>query len=166
MNDRVLGPCLTQFNFARARHAPEDPRMNGFVDALDEINALADRSPGFIWRLQTSTGHALDIRPFADDALKLITLSTWSDVESLRRFVYRGAHGGFVARRDTWFEVPDSPYLVLWWHDGADPPTVEEGLDRLKRLRLRGPTPQAFDMSNIYQPDGTAFRSERQGAKS
>jgi hypothetical protein len=164
MTGDATGPHLAQFNFARARHQPDDSRMAGFVDALDEINHLADRSPGFIWRLQTGTGHALEIRPFADDNLKLVTLSTWRDIESLRRFVYRGAHAGFLGRRSEWFEEPQGAYLVMWWRDERAPPTVEEGLERLERLQRDGPTPEAFDMSTAYRPDGTRFvRPEQQG---
>jgi hypothetical protein len=49
---------LAQVNIARMLAPLEDPLMTGFVTRLDELNALADRSPGFVWRLQTEAGNA------------------------------------------------------------------------------------------------------------
>jgi hypothetical protein len=54
---------IAQINVARMRGALEDPVMRGFVARLDEINALADGSPGFVWRLQTDPGNATSLRP-------------------------------------------------------------------------------------------------------
>ena len=54
---------LAQVNIARMRGALDDPVMRGFVARLDEINALADASPGFVWRLQTPEGNATYLRP-------------------------------------------------------------------------------------------------------
>ena len=88
--------------------------MSGFVSRLDEINALADESPGFVWRLQTDDGDATAIRVF-DDPLMLVNLSVWRDPDSLKQFVYRSAHVEPLRRRARWFVKPDSPHLVLWW---------------------------------------------------
>ena len=43
--------------------------MAGFVARLDEINALADAAPGFVWRLQTAGGDATSIQAFDDPKL-------------------------------------------------------------------------------------------------
>ena len=81
--------------------APLDsPVMEGFVTRLEEINALADHSPGFVWRLQTPEGDATYLRPYADDRI-LVNLSVWQTVESLKHYVYGTAHAesfGVVAR--------------------------------------------------------------------
>ncbi|MEO1028546.1 MAG: DUF3291 domain-containing protein [Pseudomonadota bacterium] len=143
-------PHLAQFNFARARFDPNDVRMQGFTSALDMINGMADSAPGFIWRLKTEQGHSIDVRPFPDDPLKLITLSTWTDIPSLQSFVYRSHHASFLKRRDEWFEHIDGQFLVLWWRVSDQPPSVAEGMDRLDYLRQRGPSPRAFDFSNTF----------------
>jgi hypothetical protein len=145
---------LVQFNFARARVEPDSICMKEFVDALDEINQLAERSPGFVWRLKTKAGHSIDVRPFSDDHLKLITLSVWRDIESLRQFVYRGKHLTFLRRREMWFEAPREPYLLLWWTAPNHVPTVAEGIDRLSHLARFGPCPYAFDFRTLFNRDG------------
>ena len=39
-----------------------DSEIMGFVAKLDEINALAEATPGFVWRLKTEDGDATAIR--------------------------------------------------------------------------------------------------------
>ena len=46
---------LAQVNVGRLRAPTESPEIAEFVAALDRINALADRSPGFRWRLSADT---------------------------------------------------------------------------------------------------------------
>lgn len=157
MSAPAAPPELAQFNYARARFEPDDPRMAGFIEGLERINSLADVSPGFLWRLQTEHGHSIDIRPFPDSR-KLITLSTWASIEALRSFVYRGAHAGYLARRSEWFEEDQGVYLVLWWRLAGTPPTIAEGMERLERLRGDGPGPFAFDMRNLHEPDGSRIQ--------
>ena len=88
---------LAQFNVSRCRWPLDDPRMAGFVDFLDEINGLGDRTPGFVWRLQDDSGTATSIRPY-DDPEIIINLTVWS-LEPLREFAYRSAHGEHFRRR-------------------------------------------------------------------
>jgi len=57
---------VAQINIGRIKAALDDPLMAGFVARLDEINALADRIPGFVWRLQTPKGNATYLRPYDD----------------------------------------------------------------------------------------------------
>ncbi len=40
--------------------------MDGFNALLDPVNAIADASPGLIWRLQTEPGNATSLRIFGD----------------------------------------------------------------------------------------------------
>ena len=61
---------FAQINMARAHALLTDPLLADFVAPLDEINALADQSPGFVWRLQDETGNATDIQ--VEDAPHLI----------------------------------------------------------------------------------------------
>lgn len=52
---------IAQMNVATALYPLDDDRMSGFMNRLDTVNALADRSPGFVWRLQSESGNATDI---------------------------------------------------------------------------------------------------------
>jgi hypothetical protein len=79
---------LAQINIANAKASMESPVMSGFVKRLDEINALADSSPGFVWRLQTEDGDSTSIQAFDDPSL-LINMSVWDNIESLKLFVYK-----------------------------------------------------------------------------
>lgn len=134
---------IAQLNVATFLHDPEDPRLADFMDALDPINALADRSPGFVWRLQTDSGNATDVQ-VGDDPRLIVNMSVWESVEALFDFVYRTAHTGVMTRRREWFERPAEAYQVLWWVRAGHIPPVEEGVARLERLRREGPTAAAF----------------------
>src|SRR5438270_13960757 len=96
---------IAQVNIGRVRAPVEDPLMAGFVTRLDEINALAERSPGFVWRLQTSVGNSTYFRRYPVDKRLLINLSVWGDIETLRHDVYKTAHAGLLRQRDAWFEM-------------------------------------------------------------
>lgn len=94
---------IAQVNIALMKAPLEDPLMEEFVASLDEINALADSSPGFIWRLQTTQGNATDLRPYGDDRI-LFNLSVWESLEPLQTYVYKSAHGEVMRKRRQWFE--------------------------------------------------------------
>jgi heme-degrading monooxygenase HmoA len=142
---------LAQFNVATIRYELDDLRMAGFVAALAPINALADRSQGFVWRLHDDTGNSTGIRPYPDKR-SLVTLSVWENLEFFREFAYAGAHASTMAKRREWFEEIQKPYLVLWWIPRGCIPTVEEGVRRLELLRSGGPTPDAFSLAHSF-PD-------------
>ncbi len=145
---------LAQLNVGRMLAPIESPEIAGFVAQLEPINRLADASPGFIWRLQSDTGNATDIRPTEDD-LFLINMSVWSSIEALRAFTYSTAHVEVLRQRREWFERLATAHLVLWWVPVGHRPTVEEALDRLERLRRDGPTPAAFTFRTPFEPDAS-----------
>ncbi|MFC3226896.1 DUF3291 domain-containing protein [Marinibaculum pumilum] len=146
---------IAQLNVGHVLYPVEDPRMAGFTDRLDEINALADAAPGFVWRLQSDSGNATDIL-VSDDPSFLVNMSVWENVEDLFRFVYRTAHQGVMAGRRQWFARPDGPYQVLWWVPAGHRPTAEEALERLKLLEREGPSPFAFTFKKAFPPPGEA----------
>lgn len=135
--------ALAQFNVARIRHALDDARMAGFVEALEPINRLSDAAPGFVWRLKDASGNSTGVRPYPDARI-LVTLSLWRDLVSFEAFVYSGAHALVFARRHEWFEPMHEPALVLWWQPAGAIPAVEEAVRRLELLRARGPSAAAF----------------------
>lgn len=145
---------LAQVNVGKILAPLEDPIMDGFRTRLDPINALADRSPGFVWRLQTEEGNAMDVRAFDDD-LMAINLSVWADLDALKQFVYRTEHVELLRARKQWFLPSDGPILALWWVRAGHIPNVEEALERLDHLRDHGPTPHAFSFRSPFPaPDG------------
>ena len=149
---------LAQLNLGRLRAPVDDPAIADFADGLDPINALADATPGFVWRLQTEEGNATAIRPFPDDELMAINMSVWESMEVLADYVYRSAHTAFLRRRGEWFERLGDAYLVLWWIPAGTVPTVDEALARLDHLRTFGPTPDAFTFHQPFpHPDGPAI---------
>ena len=153
---------LAQANIGRFRAPIESDVMEGFRKQLDPVNALADRSPGFIWRLQTEDGNATAIRPYAGDDLMAINLSVWESLESLQHFVYNTSHVDTLRARKQWFEPIEGPILVLWWVLAGHIPSVTEAQERLAFLKEHGPTPHAFTFRTPFSvPDDVA--AERDG---
>src|SRR5918992_2595191 len=145
---------LAQLNIGRLRAPIFDPALADFVANLDPINALADATPGFVWRLQTEEGNATAIRPFADDELMAINMSVWESMEALADYVYRSAHTAFLRRRSEWFERLRDVYVVLWWIPAGTLPAVDEAVARLDHLRTYGPTPEAFTFRQPFPHPG------------
>jgi hypothetical protein len=142
---------LADFNIARLRAPIDDPAIAGFRDALEGINALADESPGFVWRLQDEHGDATSFNPYGDE-LVIVNLAVWDSVEALAAFTYKSRHVEFLRRRREWFEAPGEPILCLWWIDDGTRPTVEDGVERLEHLRANGPTAHSFTFRNRFDP--------------
>jgi hypothetical protein len=134
---------LAQVNIGRLLAPVDSPLIADFMAALDPINALADTSPGFIWRLQTTEGNATSLHSF-DDELIISNMSVWASIEALRAFKYTSAHTGVMRRRREWFEAYETAYMALWWIPAGHRPTIEEAKERLAALDRDGPTPFAF----------------------
>ena len=143
---------LAQFNIGIIRGPIDGPVMADFVANLDRINALAESTPGFVWRLQTDEGNATAIRPYPENENMAVNLSVWKDVESLSAYVYRSAHVEIMRRRREWFEKMDQAFLVLWWVPKGHRPTVEEAKARLEILRRKGPSAEAFTFRQGFPP--------------
>jgi hypothetical protein len=142
---------LADFNVARLRAPIDDPMIDEFRDNLELVNALADRSPGFVWRLQDDHGDATGFDPYGD-GLTIVNLAVWESVEALHDFTYRSEHKDFLRRRREWFEAPTEAILALWWIPEGTLPTVAESVERLAHLRAHGPTPHAFDFRTRFDP--------------
>jgi Domain of unknown function (DUF3291) len=144
---------LAQVNVGRLIAAMPDPRVVPFFEALDRVNAIADASPGFIWRLQDESGNATGIS-YSPDPLLAINMSVWVDAESLFDFVYRSAHTPEMARRREYFDRYDGAYQALWWIRAGTIPTVNDALSRLWMLDRFGPSEHAFTFKTRFpSPD-------------
>lgn len=149
---------LAQVNIGRMKAPLESPTMEGFVARLDEINALADRSPGFVWRLQTTEGNATYLRPYDDDRI-LFNMSVWETIDALRDYVYKSAHVELLRQRQEWFAAFGGMYLALWWVPAGHRPSVDEAKKRLAHLAANGPTPFAFTFREPFPPDEAVLQA-------
>lgn len=141
---------LAQLNIASMKEPLESPGMADFVANLERINALAEASPGFVWRLQDEAGDATALRPFGEEVL--VNLSLWRDVEALKGYVYKSAHAEILKRRNEWFTRMGEAHMVLWWVPAGHLPSVGEAAERLRLLRELGPTAQAFSFRQAFAP--------------
>lgn len=138
------GHYLAELNVGRMRYDLDDPRMAGFENNLDLVNAVADRSEGFVWRYVDESGNATCTRPYADPRI-IVNFSVWENLAALERFVWQTVHKRFYGRRPHWFEHLEGPSMVLWWVPSGHRPSVEEAVARLAHLEQHGPSDYAFD---------------------
>ena len=143
---------LAQMNVARMRGPLDSPVMASFVARVDELNDLADRSPGFVWRLKSSEGGAALALPY-DDPMVIVNFSVWESVETLKDYAYKTVHVEAYRRRRDWFEQFDGAYSVLWWIPAGYIPTIEEAKQRLTHLQTHGPSAHAFGFKSVQAPD-------------
>jgi hypothetical protein len=142
---------LAQVNIGRILAPIESPIMADFVNNLDEINALAESSPGFIWRLKDDANNATSIHVF-DDQRILINMSVWETADDLYQFTYKTVHTEYLKRRKEWFEKMDQVYYALWYVPVGHLPTPEEAKHRLEYLQAHGETPYAFTFRKQFEP--------------
>jgi hypothetical protein len=174
---------LAQMNYARLLAPMDDDQMKEFAEAMGPINQLAKSTPGFVWSYDAANAAAAatdddeddtndDIRDtvqmLREDPLLQPQLSLWTNMNSLRHFVFKSGHAMYYKRKKEWFSPPTpetTPYSVCWWYDlrnsGTNknstdgntnhslfhPPTLKEAFDRCDYLRIHGPTEYAFDFA-------------------
>jgi len=143
---------IAQVNIGRIKAPIDDPLMAGFTGRLNEINALADGSPGFVWRLQTDEGNATYLRPYADDRI-LLNMSVWETIEELKHYVYRTAHAELLRQRQAWFDKFAGAYTALWWVPEGHRPGIDEAKKRIAYIDAHGPTQFAFTFKKTFDPD-------------
>jgi hypothetical protein len=147
---------LAQINIGKMVAPQGDPRVQPFFDALDRVNALAEESSGFVWRLVGEGNSATDIQPTVDPLL-LLNMSVWEDADSLFQFVYRSAHTEVMIRRREFFERFEGAFQALWWIQAGTVPTINDGLSRLWHIDRFGPTAHAFTFKKRFPPPGEIY---------
>ena len=145
---------LAQVNIGRLTAPLDSEQLRDFTEGLDPVNAVADASDGFVWRLKDDSGDATEFRIFGDEWL-LVNMSVWRDTNALTAFMYQGRHRELLARRREFFQRLDEAVTALWWVPAGHRPTVEEAEERLVHLRTHGPTPYAFNLRTSF-PAGDA----------
>ena len=145
---------LAQINIATAKAPLDSPVMKGFVDQLDAINTLADRSPGFVWRLQTDDGDATALQVFDDERI-IVNISVWESLDALKTYVYSGDHLTVLKNKKNWFAKMDGPSLALWWIPEGHIPSIADAKAVLETLKTKGPSPEAFTFANPFPAPST-----------
>jgi hypothetical protein len=156
---------IAQLNVGKTHYPVEHPKMVGFTGRLAEINALAERTPGYVWRLQGDSGDATGIHVF-DDPLIIVNLTVWESIEELYEFSYHTDHAEVFRLRRAWFEPWPGPHLVLWWLPAGSTPTLAEALARLERLAAEGPSPEAFTLRVRFPPPAEAGAGKEDALRS
>jgi len=151
----MAGFEIAQLNVGRAVGAMDGAEMADFVARLDEINALAEASPGFVWRLQGDNGNATALH-YTDDPRFIVNLSVWRSIDELWAFAYASTHKELFRRRFDWFERSETPTMVLWWQPAGTIPDIHDALARLRTLTDHGPTPDAFTFKQRFPPPDEA----------
>lgn len=142
---------LAQLNIARAMDDLDSPRLADFMNALGQVNTVAERSPGFVWRLKDEGGNATGIK-VTDNPRLIVNLSVWEAPEHLEHFVWNTIHKRVYEKKAIWFETPAKAHFVMWWIPVGHRPTIDEALARLEHLQANGATERAFgweSLSNI-----------------
>lgn len=141
---------LAELNIGKFKFPTNDPRMAEFMDNLDRVNAIAERSPGFVWRLKGDNNNATEFR-IADNTA--VNLSVWKDVKSLEDYVFKTVHVQFYKKREAWFDLMDKPHMVFWWVEQGYLPTLEEGEAHLKHYEENGASDFAFGWAEVMDAE-------------
>ena len=137
---------LAELNIGKFSYPTSDPRMAGFMDNLDRVNAIAERSQGFVWRLKGDNNNATSFRVGDDMA---VNLSVWADAKSLEDYVFKTVHVQFYRKKAEWFDLMEKPHMVMWWVPVGHRPTLEEAYARLTKYQAEGASEEAFGWQEI-----------------
>jgi hypothetical protein len=144
---------LAQLNIGRLVAEPGDPKVAAFMAALDRVNGLGKRMPGFVWMMEGSgePGTGNTEAKIGGDPRFVSNLTVWESVEALEAFVWQTVHRQFYARRAEWFEVLGAQHFVMWWVPEGHRPSLDEALARLDHLKSQGDSDHAFGWSHLEQ---------------
>ena len=146
---------LAEFNVSRLLAPLDSPQLREFVAFLGPVNAFAEQSPGFVWRLTAPDGQSSSYLPSPfTDPMMITNLTVWTDIDALRGFTFQTVHKYFLQSRRSWFERLASRGLVLWWLPAGHDPTLDEAMARLNLLEELGPTKEAFTFQDAFDSAG------------
>ncbi len=141
---------VAQFNWGVLVDDWDTPTIADFQNNLDRVNALAARSPGYVWHMQSDDMEASQMDPdgpFGGNPRVASTLSVWENCAALDHFVHKTLHNTFLKRGAEWFEKPQGPRHVIWPIEVGTKPTLTQAVERLKKLGDNGPSSEAFDFN-------------------
>jgi hypothetical protein len=152
---------LAQVNIGRVLGGTNDPRMADFYNNLARVNALAERMPGFVWRLKDDSGDSAMALHWPGDPTMAVNMSVWEDDTALGKFVFQTVHRNIYARKDEFFETPEQLTVAMWWVEDGHIPTLEEAKERLDHLNAHGPSDFAFGWADL--PSARLWQEKRCG---
>lgn len=142
---------IAEINIARMKGVDiNDPMMKEFVDNLDSVNAIAEKTAGFIWRLKDDNNNATSLNPYNDEQI-IINVSVWETIESLQEFMYKTFHNEFLKRRKEWFHSFGKAHTAMWWITAGEYPSMQEAVNKLDELQKNGPSQSVFDLKHLFQ---------------
>ncbi len=145
-----MGYLLAQINIAKLLAPIDSPLLEDFVNDLDRINQIAEKSNGFVWRLQDESGNATGINPF-DEESSIINISVWESIDELKNFVYNSGHLDVFMKRAKWFKKMKTPHMALWWIKSDELPTALDGKNKLLQLEVNGDTQESFSFKQLFE---------------
>lgn len=147
---------LAQVNIARTKAPFSDPSMTGLTSRIAEMNALAESSPGFVWRFTTESepDNQLEILkdyfvPFDRDMF-FFNMSVWDSIESLQRYAFSTTHRELYRNRHSWVDGFPRAHAALWWSAKGRTPSISDARERLLSVDRNGPTPFAFTFAKTF----------------
>lgn len=141
---------LAQINIAKLLKPIDHPQIADFVNQLDEINALADDSEGFVWRLKDEgSNNVTEIESPFDDNL-IVNMSVWENAEMLKNYIYNSGHIKVFMCRKEWFDKPTNAHMALWWIEAGTIPTLEEAKAKLALIDKSGATQDSFLFHKVF----------------
>lgn len=145
------GTQLAELNIGRLVADIDDRRVSEFMTALDRVNGMGKRMPGFVWMMEGSgePGTGNTEAKLDGDPRFIANLTVWQNVETLEAFVWNTVHRQFYERRQNWFAVLGKMHFVMWWVPKGHRPTLDEGMARLEELSQNGPSERAFSWSDL-----------------
>ena len=144
---------IAELNIGRLVAPVDDPRVADFMQALDLVNGLGKRMPGFVWMMEGSgePGTGNTENNIGDDPQFVANLTVWEDVSSLENFVFNTVHKKFYDRRAEWFELMADQHFVMWHVEEGHKPSLDEALERLAYKQEHGDSDHAFGWSYIKE---------------
>lgn len=145
------GHYLAELNIGRLRSPTNDPRVAEFMNALDRVNGMGKRMPGFVWMMEGpgAPGTGNTDAKIEGDPQFVSKLTVWENVVTLENFVWNTVHRAIYERRQEWFEVLGKMHFVMWWVPVGHKPTLDEALAKLALKQKNGDSDEAFGWSHL-----------------
>jgi len=143
---------LAHFNWATLRGDWGSEVVAGFQNAVERVNALADRSPGFVWRYPGDESRAAARTGwpmFAENPRTIASFSVWQTPKAFEDYVTRTVHGAFRRRSDEWFEANSGVNVALWWVPVGHRPSISEAREKVEALQSDGPSETVFTFADL-----------------
>ncbi|MEM6383684.1 MAG: DUF3291 domain-containing protein [Pseudomonadota bacterium] len=135
---------LAEVNIAEWKVPQDSPEARTFLGAIDKVNAVAERSPGFVWRLTDPGVHD----PWRGQNV-IVNLSVWESPKALENYVWNTVHRAIYRKKEQWFSAMRMAHFAMWWVDTGHRPNLIEAKDRLDHMHAHGNSDRAFGWEHL-----------------